>query len=192
MSSHAGEEPSDWIRRFAPLVDEGASVLDLACGAGRHTRLFARRGCRVTAVDREPRLADEITRMAGVRVLVADLENGAWPLAGERFDAIVVTNYLHRPLFPLLLAALAPLGLLLYETFAIGNAEYGKPGNPAFLLAPRELLVELAGQMRVIAFEDGYAATPRPAMVQRLAARSAGPGELLPAKLVSLTPSSPS
>jgi SAM-dependent methyltransferase len=189
MSSHLGEEPSDWIRRFAPLVDRGASVLDLACGAGRHTRLFAQRGCRVTAVDREPRLPDDITGTAGVRVLVADLENGAWPLAGERFDAIVVTNYLHRPLFPLLLAGLAQQGLLLYETFAAGNADFGKPANPAFLLAPRELLVELAGQLRVIAFEDGYAATPRPSMVQRLAARSAGPNDLLPAKLVSLTPS---
>ena len=144
MPLHDEQRPSDWIRRFAPLVAPGGRVLDVACGAGRHTRLFAERGCAVVAVDREPRLDPDLQAHALVDLRVADLEKGPWPLAGERFDAVVVTNYLHRPLFPHLLAALAPGGVLLYETFAVGNAAFGKPGNPAFLLAPRELLEAFA------------------------------------------------
>lgn len=170
MPMHGEERPSDWIRRFAPLVPAGARVLDLACGAGRHTRLFAERGCRVVAIDRDPRLDDELRSRPQVDARQADLEQGGWPLAGERFDAIVVANYLHRPLFPHLLAALAPAGVLLYETFALGNAAFGKPGNPAFLLAPRELLDAFGTELRVIAFEDGCVETPRRAMVQRIAA----------------------
>jgi SAM-dependent methyltransferase len=169
MPLHAEQLPSDWIRRFAPLVAPGGRVLDVACGGGRHTRLFAERGCAVVAVDREPRLDPDLRGHARIDQRVADLEQGPWPLAGERFDAVVVTNYLHRPLLPHLLAALAPGAVLLYETFAVGNAAYGKPGNPAFLLAPRELLDAFAA-LRVIAFEDGYEANPRPAMVQRIAA----------------------
>jgi SAM-dependent methyltransferase len=165
------QRASDWIRRFAPLAPPGARVLDLACGAGRHTRLFAERGCSVLAVDRQPRLETDLTGHAGVEVRTADLEQGPWPLEGERFDAVVVTNYLHRPLFPHLLAALAPGGVLLYETFAAGNAAFGKPTNPAFLLAPGELLAVFGVALRVIAYEDGYEGDPRPAMVQRIAAR---------------------
>jgi SAM-dependent methyltransferase len=146
-------------------------VLDLACGAGRHTRLFAERGCAVLAIDREPRLDDAMRAHPRVDVRTADLELGDWPLAEERFDAIVVTIYLHRPVFPLLLAALAPGAVLLYETFAAGNAAFGKPGSPAFLLEPGELLAVFGAALRVIAFEDGYEASPRPAMVQRIAAR---------------------
>jgi SAM-dependent methyltransferase len=170
MPLHAEQQPSDWIRRFAPLVAPGGRVLDVACGGGRHTRLFVERGCTVVAVDREPRVDPDLQAHSRVDLRVADLEQGPWPLAGERFDAVVVTNYLHRPLFPHLLAALAPGAVLLYETFAAGNAAFGKPGNPAFLLAPRELLDAFAA-LRVIAFEDGYAESPRPAMVQRIAAR---------------------
>jgi SAM-dependent methyltransferase len=171
MPLHADQRPSDWIRRFASLVPAGARILDVACGAGRHTRLFAARGCAVVAVDREPCLDADLRAGARVDHRVADLEQGSWPLTGERFEAVVVTNYLHRPLFPHLLAAVAPGGLLLYETFAVGNAAFGKPGNPAFLLAPRELLDVFGAELRVIAFEDGYEETPRPAMVQRIAAR---------------------
>lgn len=164
-----------WVARFAPLVAPGGRVLDLACGSGRHTRLFADRGCRVVAVDRAPALADELLARPGVELRSLDLEHGAWPLAGERFDAVVVTNYLHRPLNPHLLEALAPGALLIYETFAAGNAAFGKPGNPDFLLAPGELLQVFAPALRVIAFEDGFVEAPRPAMVQRLAARRPGP-----------------
>jgi SAM-dependent methyltransferase len=169
MPLHAEQRPSDWIRRFAPLVAPGGRVLDVACGGGRHTRLFVERGCAVVAVDREPSLDPLLQAHPRVDLRVTDLEQGHWPLAGERFDAVVVANYLHRPLFPHLLAALAPGGVLLYETFAVGNAAFGKPGNPAFLLAPRELLDAFTA-LRVIAFEDGFEAAPRPAMVQRIAA----------------------
>jgi SAM-dependent methyltransferase len=132
----------------------------------------------------------------GARVLdlacdarTADLEQGHWPFAGERFDAIVVTNYLHRPLFPHLLSALAPDGVMLYETFAAGNAAFGKPSNPAFLLEPGELLAVFGAALRVIAFEDGYEANPRPAMVQRIAARRPGKRGAEDPRHVALRPS---
>ena len=189
MHAHDDQAPSSWIVRFAPLVPAGAHVLDLACGAGRHTRLFAERGCRVLAVDRAPAVAEELRAQEGVEVRTVDLEQGEWPLGGTHFDAIIVTNYLHRPLFPHLLAALAPHGLLLYETFAAGNAAFGKPSNPDFLLQPRELLTALATTLRVIAFEDGYIDAPRRAMVQRLAARGVLPSALLPAEQLALAPS---
>ena len=147
----------------------GGAVLDVACGAGRHARLLARLGFEVDAVDREPRLF--IDPPPGVRLLGADLEGGPWPYAGRRFDAIVVTNYLHRPLLPTLAASLEPGGLLVYETFARGNERFGKPSNPAFLLAPGELLEAVRGRLRVIAFEDLVVDVPRPAAVQRLCAR---------------------
>ncbi|MGB2818865.1 MAG: class I SAM-dependent methyltransferase [Burkholderiaceae bacterium] len=188
MLLYPEEPPSEWIRRFAPLVSAGARVMDLACGAGRHTRFFADRGCRVVAIDREPRIDNGLASRPDVDVRRADLEQGAWPLGGEVFDAFVVTNYLHRPLFPHILAALAPGGVLLYETFALGNAAFGKPGNPAFLLAPRELLDAFGTDLRVIAFEDGYVETPRPAMVQRIAAVKPAAGGTLAAKQVALHP----
>ena len=187
MSLHAEQRPSDWIRRFAPLVAPGGRVLDVACGGGRHTRLFAERGCAVVAVDREPRLDPDLLASARVHPRVADLERDPWPLGDERFDAIVVTNYLHRPLFPHLLAALAPRGVLLYETFADGNAVFGKPSNPAFLLAPRELLDAFAA-LRVIAFEDGFEQNPRPAMVQRIAAARLAPDDAGRPECLALRP----
>lgn len=163
MREHGIVAPSDWVVRWAPLLTAGP-VLDLACGAGRHACYFAQRGLEVVAVDRE---AQDIP---GVRFLQADLEDGSpWPLAGERFAGIVVANYLHRPLFPPLLDALAPGGVLIYETFMLGNERYGKPSNPAFLLRPGELW-EAFGSLQVIAFEQGAAAQPRPAMTQRLCA----------------------
>jgi SAM-dependent methyltransferase len=139
-------------------------VLDVACGAGRHSRYLLSQGFQVTALDREPHA------IAGVRFLHADLEDGSpWPLAGERFQGIVVTNYLHRPLFPLLMESLAPGGVLLYETFMLGNERYGRPSNPAFLLRPGELWGAFQG-LHCIAFEQGYAPQPKPAMIQRLCA----------------------
>ena len=189
MPLHGEELPSEWVRRFAPLVPAGARVLDLACGAGRHTRFLADRGCRVVAIDREPRLGGDLLSRPAVDVRRADLEQDVWPLGDERFDAIIVTNYLHRPLFPCILAALAHGGLLLYETFALGNAAFGKPSNPAFLLAPRELLDAFGPELRVVAFEDGYVASPRPAMVQRIAAVKPGADGTLGPAQVALHPS---
>jgi SAM-dependent methyltransferase len=163
MAHEVVAEPSAWVLRWAPLIPKGR-VLDLACGGGRHARLLASLGQEVIAVDREPQ------SIPGVRFLRADLEDGSpWPLPGERFQGIVVTNYLHRPLFPVIEGALAPGGVLVYETFMQGNERYGKPSNPAFLLAPGELWRAFGG-LHVIAFEQGRAHSPKPAMIQRLCA----------------------
>ena len=167
---HGTEAPSAWVERFAHLVPAGARVLDLACGLGRHARFFAARGCQVDAVDRDPNCGQALAGVLRVRFLAADLEERRWPYDGRLFDAIVVTNYLHRPLFPRLLSALARGGVLLYETFAAGNERYGKPSNPEFLLLDRELLERCAPLLHVLAFEDGACSTPRLARVQRLAA----------------------
>jgi SAM-dependent methyltransferase len=164
-------EPSRWVKRWAHLVEGGGAVLDVASGAGRHARFFASRGHPVTAIDRDAAALATMDSVRGITTLAADIENGPWPLAaGVRFAAVVVTNYLHRPLFPQLLDALAPAGVLIYETFARGNETVGKPSNPAFLLAPGELLDAVRGKLRVVAFQDGFLAEPRPAYVQRICA----------------------
>ncbi len=169
--AHAARDPSPWIVRFAPLVPGGARVLDVACGEGRHARLFAARGCHVLGVDRDAAALAMLAAVAGIETRALDLEAGGWPLAGERFDAIVVANYLHRPLFPHLLSALAADGVLLYETFARGNEAYGRPANPAFLLERDELLRFAGAELAVVAFEQGRVSTAgRDAVVQRLAA----------------------
>lgn len=165
------DAPSPWIVRFAHLIPAGARVLDLACGAGRHARFLASRGCRVIAVDRDATSMNGLANVAGVDVRVADLEAAAWPFAAERFGAIVVANYLHRPLLPHITAALAPDGVLLYETFATGNARFGKPSRPAFLLQGAELLATFGASMTVVAFEQGEVqGVERCAVVQRFAA----------------------
>jgi SAM-dependent methyltransferase len=148
-------------------------VLDLASGSGRHARYLALRGHSVEAVDRDPAGLSGLARVSGVSTRCADLENGPWPYEGESFVGVVVVNYLHRPLFPRLLAALTPGGVLIYETFATGNERYGRPSNPAFLLQPGELLEVVRGRLRVIAFEDLYVSDPKPAMVQRICAVNA-------------------
>ncbi len=168
------ELASSWVRRFAPLVPPG-EVLDLACGGGRHARLFAALGHPVLALDRDP-AALAATAGPGITTIEADTEVAGfeWPFEPGRFAGIVVTNYLHRPLMASLMAALAPDGVLVYETFAIGNETFGKPSNPHFLLGRGELLeYARGGSLQVIAFEDGCSRQPRPAMVQRLCA--AGP-----------------
>ncbi len=168
MADHLDlETPSAWVQRFVHLVTAGARVLDVSCGSGRHTRLFAGRGCQVDAVDRDAACGEKLAGVAGARFTCADIEGGRWPYAGQKFDAIVVTNYLHRPLLPVLRDALSSNGVLMYETFAAGNERYGKPSNPAFLLRPGELLAAFAG-LHVLAFEDGVINAPRPACVQRI------------------------
>jgi SAM-dependent methyltransferase len=169
MDAPADLPPSPWVTRWAILMRPGGEVLDLACGAGRHSRHLAKLGFEVTAVDRNPAFFADPP--PGVTIAGADLEGGPWPFAGRRFDAIVVTNYLHRPLLPVLVESLAPGGVLVYETFARGNERFGKPSNPAFLLAPGELLEAVRGRLRVIAYEDLIVDSPRAAAVQRLCAR---------------------
>lgn len=172
------DAPSDWVRRFAVLCAPAGSVLDLACGHGRHARLLAGMGHRVEAVDRDAEALAGLASLPGVTTRQADLESGPWPYAGRRFDAIVVANYLHRPLFPLLADALADGGVLIYETFMLGNERFGRPTNPDFLLRPGELLTAFAGRLEVIAFEQGEVAQPKAAVVQRLCARRGGVARL--------------
>jgi SAM-dependent methyltransferase len=162
--------PSAWVVRWSGLVPPGGRVLDIACGNGRHARFFASRGHPVEAVDRDPALLARLAGIPGISTSCADLEGGQWPYPGDRFAGIVVANYLHRPLFPNLLAALATGGVLIYETFAAGNERYGRPSNPAFLLKPGELLDVVHGRLRVIAYEDLEVSEPRPAVVQRICA----------------------
>ena len=162
---------SSWVARWAALAPAG-EVLDLACGSGRHARLFAGLGHPVLALDRDA-AALAASAGPGIHTVQHDLEDGVtpWPFAPARFAAIVVTNYLHRPLLDELVASLAPDGVLIYETFAQGNAQFGKPSNPDFLLAPGQLLALAARHgLQVVGFEEGVTGTPATAMVQRLCA----------------------
>ena len=167
-------EASPWVQRWLAWIRPGGAVLDVACGEGRHSLLLARLGFDVDAVDRDA--AAFADPPATVNLLQADIEAGPWPYAGRRFDGIVVTNYLHRPLLPTLVDSLEPGGVLIYETFARGNERFGKPANPAFLLAPGELLEAVRGKLRVVAYEDLVVDQPRPAALQRLCARREPPG----------------
>jgi len=153
--------------RWAPLVTHG-TVLDLACGSGRHAKFFLSKNFKVVAVDRKPR------DIPGARFVQADLEDGSpWPLPDEQFEGVVVINYLYRKIFPEILEALKPEGVLVYETFMLGNERFGKPSNPEFLLRPRELL-EVFKDLTVKGFEEGEVTEPKPAMIQRLCAVRTG------------------
>ncbi len=163
-------EPSRWIERFAPLLPAGGRVLDLACGGGRHGRLFLKSGARVTCLDRD---VSSVADLAGkAEIIAADLEIGLpWPLAGRAFDAVVVANYLFRPLMARLIDAVAPGGIFLYETFAKGNERYDRPRNPDHLLLPGELLAAVGGRLQVLAYEAGIEQRPTgPRVVQRICA----------------------
>lgn len=175
---HAALAPSPWVQRWSALVPAGSTVLDVACGSGRHVRWFADRGCRVTGVDRD---AAALAPLAGIaQTVVADIESGPWPFAGRRFGAVVVTNYLWRPLLPAIVDAVDEGGVLICETFARGNETVGKPSNPDFLLRPGELL-QAAAPLRVVAYEDGFLTAPE-RFVQRIAAIRERPEVHLPAR----------
>lgn len=163
---HSSAIPSNWVQRFAPLIRTAGTVLDVAAGLGRNARWLAAAGFRVVAVDRDVGVLD--IESAEERQVI-DLEDGDWPFAERRFDGIVVTNYLFRPLFPRLRESLAMGGVLIYETFANGNEVFGHPARAEFLLQPGELLQQ-CDDLRVVAFEDGYVESPKPACVQRICA----------------------
>ena len=184
MQSHLAQSlPSAWVSRFANLIAHGL-VLDLACGGGRHSRLLAEMGHQVLAIDRDDSalLTLQTPASPAISTLCFDLEDEHaathpdWPFTAGRFTGIVITNYLHRPLFDAIFTSLADGGVLIMETFAQGNGRFGKPSNPAFLLAQGELLEIVCGKpdLRVIAFEDGYIDKPKPAMVQRICVRKSG------------------
>ena len=169
---HGTEAPSAWVARWAHLVPAGGEVLDVACGFGRHMRLFAQRGHPVAGVDRA---ADAIESVKDLGEAVqADIENGPWPFPGRQFAGVIVTNYLWRPLLPAIVQSVAPGGVLIYETFAEGNETVGKPSRPDFLLKAGELLVACSS-LRVIAYEDGFQGNPA-RFVQRTAAVNPLPG----------------
>ena len=160
--------PSEWIARWASLIPPGARVLDVAAGRGRHARWLSGRGHPVDAVDRDAGALGTLAGLPGITTHCADIESGEWPFRRGEYGGVVVANYLHRPLFPELLAALAPGGVLIYETFAAGNERYGRPSNPAFLLRRGELLDVVRGRLHVIAYED--VEVPGTAFVQRICA----------------------
>lgn len=163
--------PSPWVVRHAQSIPARGKVLDLACGSGRHARFLAGLGYPVLAVDRDAEALAGVSTIKGITTRQLDLEGEEWPLAGQVFDGIVVTNYLWRPRLPDVLALLAPGGVLIYETFMVGNAAYGKPSNPAFLLLAGELrqLAAAAG-LREVEYAEGYVASPKPAMRQAVCA----------------------
>lgn len=166
--------PSAWIVEHMGLIAKGGAVLDLACGSGRHTRLLIERGHPVTAVDRDIGALADLSEHENLTARAVDLEDGsAWPFPDPIFAGIVVTNYLHRPLFPAIVAALALGGILLYETFARGNERFGRPRNPDHLLVEGELLRMVAGRLHVIAYQHGEVSAPRRAVVQRICAARA-------------------
>jgi len=168
---HGPSEASAWVGRFADRIPAGGPVLDLAAGGGRHTRLFLGLGHPVTAVDRDVAPLADLRADPAATILAADLEDGRpWPLGNRRFAGVIVTNYLHRPLLPAIVAAVAPGGCLIYETFAVGNERLGKPSNPDFLLRLGELLEAVRGELTVLAYENLAVSEPRPAVVQRIAA----------------------
>jgi len=162
--------PSKWVERFAGQIPTTSQVLDVACGAGRHTRLFLAKGHTVTAVDRDLTGISDIRNDQLLRV-EADLESGeAWPLPTENFGGVIVTNYLHRPILKNLVSSLESGGMLIYETFSEGNEKYGRPTNPDFLLKPGELLRLTRDTLRIIAYEDVTLNYPKKAQIQRIAA----------------------
>ena len=174
---HGTEPASDWVKRWSHLVKPQGVVLDVACGRGRHAYWFYERNHALVLVDISLDAIDSIAKKIPVtcsrcEAVVADIENGPWPFSGRQFDAVVVSNYLWRPLMPTLLASLAPGGVLIYETFTQGNETVGKPSRPDFLLHTGELLAVCRG-LRIVAFEDGFSAGPAgqsPRFVQRIAA----------------------
>lgn len=165
------EEPSAWVARFAPMVPAGGTVLDVACGAGRHARMFRDRGHPVVVLDRDVVKVSDMAVDPEVEIVARDLESGRpWPLEGRTFAGVVVVNYLHRPLFPALVRSVAPGGVLIYETFAAGNERFGRPRNPDFLLHREELLIAVRPELQVVAFEDLEEQAPRHAVKQRVVA----------------------
>jgi SAM-dependent methyltransferase len=171
MNLHGTQAPSKWVTRWAHLIKPQANVLDLACGYGRHSRYLAGLGHRLLAVDKDSQALASLQGVA--ELLQADLENQAWPLANRQFDAVIVTQYLWRPLMPLILESLAPHGVLIYETFAQGNETVGKPSRPDFLLRHGELL-QLCQGLRIVAYQDGFLSDPDH-FVQRIVAVKESP-----------------
>lgn len=164
------EKPSPWIVKNTPLIRKNGRVLDLACGTGRHAIWLAKQGYQVDALDRDATAVSSMVGMDNINVVILDIEAGDWPQSEQRYDGLVVSRYLYRPLLQTLATLLNPGGVLIYEAFMVGNERYGKPSNANFLLQPNELLEIYSPLLKVISFEQGEEQLPRPAVVQRICA----------------------
>jgi SAM-dependent methyltransferase len=165
------EPPSSWIVKYARLIPKKGRILDLACGSGRHAIWLAKQGYQVNALDRDAKALANMKGIGNINVSIVDLEAGDWSGSGQRYDGIIVSRYLYRPLLSRLAGLLNPGGILIYETFMAGNERYGKPSNPDFLLLPNELLETYSPLLSIIAFEQGEVEMPRPAVTQRICAK---------------------
>ena len=172
VTSHPHLPPLDWVVQHVVQIPDSGHVLDVACGGGRHTRYLLGLGYRVTAIDRDTCALSDLVGHPNLHIMEHNLEDGStWPLVGATFDGIVVSNYLYRPLFEPLSTALSTGGVLIYQTFSDGNAAFGKPSNPDFLLKENELLDVFGLRLETIAFHQGYIGHPRPSIVQRICCR---------------------
>lgn len=168
---HGPTKPSPWVERFLPGVKKDGSILDVACGAGRHMRLALERGYSVTGIDRDLSQLDDLAERSDVGLVEADLETGApFPLRGMKYDGVIVTNYLWRPILADIIACVAADGVLIYETYARGHERQGKPSNPDFLLKNNELLEAVLPGLVVVAYEHGLRTGAHPKIIQRIAA----------------------
>ena len=160
--------PSDWVVKYTPLITSGGRVLDLACGYGRHAIWLAAQGFQVDAVDCNTQALAGMHGITNINVIVADIERGEWPAAEQKYDAIIVSRYLYRPILSMLAEMLNINGVLIYETFMVGNERYGKPSNPDYLLLPDELHILYAPLLKIHAFEQGEVKGTSPAVMQRI------------------------
>jgi len=162
--------PSQWVVEHATLIRKGGRVLDLACGNGRHAIWLASQGYQVDAVDRDVQSLASMQGMPNINLSITDIETGNWPATDQQYDGIVVSRYLFRPLLGMLAQMLNPDGVLIYETFMLGNERYGRPSNPDYLLLPDELKSVYAPLLNIYAFEQGKVDDPVPAVMQRICA----------------------
>ena len=162
--------PSSWLQRHSSIIPHSGPILDIAAGSGRHTQYLLDKGHTVVSIDKDVSRLDQL-KSPRLSIAQVDLESpNPWPFKGDVFTAIVVTNYLHRPLFPQIIESLAVGGLLVYETFAIGNEKFGKPTNPDYLLKANELIQLTLGHLHILAYEDLTIDQPKPAQIQRICA----------------------
>jgi SAM-dependent methyltransferase len=151
--------PSPWLLSNVTLAPRGARTLDVACGRGRHALFLAGAGFPVRAVDRDAGHVAWLGALGRRLKLpldaeVVDLEDGGADLGAEAWELVLVFNFLHRPLFPALVRALKPGGVLLYETYTRAQAERGRPTNPDHLLEPGEL-PRLVAPLEVVRQREG-------------------------------------